>query len=94
MHPALPALSLVCLTTLAAAAQAQDGTGTSSTSRITQVTVYPGSATVQRTLSVPAGARQAVFACLPAGLMRKRCRSPPRPAWPWASCRCASSRAP
>ena len=68
MHPALPALSLACLTTLAAAAQAQDGTGTSSTSRITQVTVYPGSATVQRTLSVPAGARQAVFACLPAGL--------------------------
>lgn len=68
MHPALPALSLVCLTTLAAAAQAQDAPTTSGTSRITQVTVYPGSATVQRTLSVPAGARQAVFACLPAGL--------------------------
>uniref|UniRef100_UPI0028B0318C DUF4140 domain-containing protein n=2 Tax=Comamonas TaxID=283 RepID=UPI0028B0318C len=61
MHPALPALSLVCLTSLATAVQAQD-------SRITQVTVYPGSATVQRTLQVPAGARQAVLACLPAGL--------------------------
>ncbi|MEG2045307.1 MAG: DUF4139 domain-containing protein [Comamonas sp.] len=65
MHPVLPALSLVCLTTLAAAAQAQDAPNAS---RITQVTVYPGSATVQRTLSVPVGARQAVFACLPAGL--------------------------
>lgn len=61
MHPALPALSLFCLTALVTAAQAQD-------SRITQVTVYPGSATVQRTLQVPAGARQAVLACLPAGL--------------------------
>ena len=61
MHPALPALSLVCLTSLATAVQAQD-------SRITQVTVYPGSATVQRTLQVPVGARQAVLACLPAGL--------------------------
>ena len=69
MHPALPALSLVCLTTLAAAVQAQEAPSTSPhASRITQVTVYPGSATVQRTLSVPAGARQAVFACLPAGL--------------------------
>ena len=53
MHPALPALSLVCLTSLATAVQAQD-------SRITLVTVYPGSATVQRTLQVPPGARQAV----------------------------------
>lgn len=65
MQPALSALTLACLTCLAAAAQGQE---TASTSRITQVTVYPGSATVQRTLQVPAGARQAVFACLPAGL--------------------------
>lgn len=52
---------LAVLSCVAAAAQAQ-------TSRITQVTVYPGSASVERTLQIPAGAQQALFACLPAGL--------------------------
>ena len=37
-------------------------------SRISRVTVYPGSATVERVLRLAPGARQAVFACLPAGL--------------------------
>jgi uncharacterized protein (TIGR02231 family) len=48
----------------AAWAQAPEGSG----SRISAVTVYPGSATVERVLRVPAGARQATLACLPAGL--------------------------
>lgn len=61
MYLAPPSRLLACLLLCSGVAQAQD-------SRITQVTVYPGSATVQRTLNVPAGARQAVFACLPAGL--------------------------
>lgn len=47
-------------------AQAQSGGG--NTSRITAVKLYPGSASVERTLRVAAGARQATFACLPAGL--------------------------
>ena len=37
-------------------------------SRITQVTLYPGSATVERSMQVPAGAQQVTFTCLPAGL--------------------------
>ena len=37
-------------------------------SRVVRVKVYPGSATVERALRVVPGARQAVFACLPAGL--------------------------
>ncbi len=37
-------------------------------SRIDKVTLYQGSATVERTLRVPAGAREAQFACLPAAL--------------------------
>lgn len=44
------------------------GTAQAQTSQITQVTVYPGSASVERTLHIPAGAQQALFACLPAGL--------------------------
>ena len=69
MHPALPPFTLAVLTSLTAAALAQaPTTAPSAASRITQVTVYPGSATVQRTLQVAPGARQAVFACLPAGL--------------------------
>ncbi|MDN6888064.1 DUF4139 domain-containing protein [Variovorax sp. CAN2819] len=39
-----------------------------SDSRITQVKVYPGSATVERVARVAAGARSVTFACLPAGL--------------------------
>ncbi|WOP15813.1 DUF4139 domain-containing protein [Ottowia sp. SB7-C50] len=37
-------------------------------SRVVRVKVYPGSATVERALRVGPGARQAVFACLPAVL--------------------------
>jgi len=37
-------------------------------SRITQVKVYPGSATVERVARVAAGSRSLTFACLPAGL--------------------------
>jgi len=37
-------------------------------SRVQQVKLYPGSATVQRVLRVAPGTRQALFACLPAGL--------------------------
>jgi uncharacterized protein (TIGR02231 family) len=37
-------------------------------SRITQVKVYPGSATVDRVARVAAGSRSVTFACLPAGL--------------------------
>lgn len=37
-------------------------------SRIDKVTLYQGNATVERTLRVPAGAREAQFACLPAAL--------------------------
>ena len=40
----------------------------SSGSRITQVKVYPGSATVDRVARVAAGSRSVTFACLPAGL--------------------------
>ena len=36
--------------------------------RITQVKVYPGSATVERVARVAAGSRSVTFACLPAGL--------------------------
>lgn len=46
---------------LSARAQAAD-------SRITQVKVYPGSATVERVARVAAGSRSLTFACLPAGL--------------------------
>ncbi|WP_313300645.1 DUF4139 domain-containing protein [Diaphorobacter sp.] len=37
-------------------------------SRITQVKLYPGSATVERTARVPAGARSFTFRCLPANI--------------------------
>ncbi|HTH08835.1 MAG TPA: DUF4140 domain-containing protein, partial [Acidovorax sp.] len=37
-------------------------------SRIARVTVYPGSATVERVAKVNAGARSLTFACLPASL--------------------------
>ena len=52
------------LAPLAAHAQAPDA----GASRITAVKVYPGSATVERALRLAPGARQALFACLPAGL--------------------------
>src|SRR5689334_13508494 len=42
--------------------------GGAEASRITQVKVYPGSATVERVARVAAGSRSVTFACLPAGL--------------------------
>jgi len=54
---------------LAAGAQGQAvGTGADASSRITQVKVYPGSATVERVARIAAGSRSVTFACLPAGL--------------------------
>ena len=67
--PALPALAIATLLATGPAwAQGGAGSAVASGSRITQVTLYPGSATVERALRLAAGARQAVFACLPAGL--------------------------
>ena len=59
-HACLACLAVLC--NAAPAALAQD------TSRITRVTVYPGSATVERVAKVPAGARSLTLACLPASL--------------------------
>jgi len=56
-----PILRPLALALLAATAHAQD-------SRITQVKVYPGSATIERVARAKAGARTLTFACLPAGL--------------------------
>lgn len=47
---------------------AQAQTPPPAASRIDKVTLYQGSATVERTLRVPAGAREAQFVCLPAAL--------------------------
>lgn len=49
-------------------AQAVAATGGADASRITQVKVYPGSATVERVARIAAGSRSLTFACLPAGL--------------------------
>ncbi|WP_431264126.1 DUF4139 domain-containing protein [Roseateles chitinivorans] len=46
------------------------GSSSQPASAIAQVLLYPGGAQVDRTLRVPAGATQARFACLPAGLER------------------------
>lgn len=60
------ALALAALAVIAPAAGAQGAA--SATSTIAAVTLYPGSATVERVLRVPAGSTQALFACLPAQL--------------------------
>ncbi|MFV0681545.1 DUF4139 domain-containing protein [Ottowia sp.] len=78
-HPsAIVRIAGVGVLTLAAAAAAwppaawsqptPSGAANVDASRLARVTVYPGSATVERTLRLAAGARQATFACLPAGL--------------------------
>ena len=54
------------LVAVATGAQAQ--APESAASRIDRVTLYQGSAIVERSLRVPAGAREAQFMCLPAGL--------------------------
>lgn len=51
-----------------AAAHAQAQTQTIGASRMHRVMLYQGSATVERTLALAAGAREAVFTCLPAAL--------------------------
>lgn len=68
MHRFLaPCAILLSLGTALPAAQAQAPTGDAG-SRVVRVKLYPGSATVERVLRVAPGAREAVFACLPAGL--------------------------
>jgi uncharacterized protein (TIGR02231 family) len=59
--------TVVAATWLVLSASAQVPATTDS-SRITQVKVYPGSATVERVARVAAGSRSVTFACLPAGL--------------------------
>ena len=68
MRSALPAAiratpCLLAALTLCLSAHAQVAD-----SRIVQVKVYPGSATVERVARVAAGSRSLTFACLPAGL--------------------------
>lgn len=62
LHRTLGLLSTALLSIAASWAHAQD------TSRIARVTVYPGSATVERAAKVPAGARSLTLTCLPASL--------------------------
>lgn len=66
-YPPIPRRSSILfgaalLSLTAPAALAQD------TSRIARVTVYPGSATVERVAKVPAGARSITLGCLPSSL--------------------------
>ena len=61
------AASVACATWAAHSAPATSGTATTG-SHITQVTLYPGSATVERSLRVPAGSRSVTFDCLAPGL--------------------------
>jgi len=68
-----PSAALLLRATFAAAAWLSASTGVQAqaeadSSRITQVKVYPGSATVERVARVAAGSRSVTFACLPAGL--------------------------
>ena len=58
------AAALVAITSTALAA----GTPATPASTIRAVTLYPGVASVERVLHLPAGSTQAVFACLPAQL--------------------------
>jgi uncharacterized protein (TIGR02231 family) len=53
---------------LCATAAAAEPLGATAESRITQVKVYPGSATVERVARVAGGSRKLTFSCLPAGL--------------------------
>lgn len=62
-QPLVSALACTALLCSAGAAAAQEGA-----SRIAHVTVYPGSATVERVAKVGAGARSLTLACLPATL--------------------------
>ena len=70
--PAPRLLATVCAAAVlalgGAAAKAQVQAQQASASRMDRVTLYQGSATVERTLALAAGAREAVFTCLPAAL--------------------------
>ncbi len=61
-------LLLAAAVGLSATAQAQPTTPAPTLSRITEVKLYPGAATVQRVARVAAGARQLAFHCLPEAL--------------------------
>ena len=69
-RPAVHALVLLALASTAPsfAQEAQRAAGSDAASRIVRVTVYPGSATVERVAGVPAGARSLAIGCLPASL--------------------------
>ena len=56
------------LCSAAAAQTAPPASAPGPASRIDKVTLYQGSATVERTLALSAGAREALFVCLPASL--------------------------
>jgi uncharacterized protein (TIGR02231 family) len=60
--------TVVAATWLVLSASAQVPPPAPADSRINQVKVYPGSATVERVARVAAGSRSVTFACLPAGL--------------------------
>ena len=68
MHPYSPPLATTalraCLLPLAAAALSLPARAAEAPSRITQVTVYPGTALVERSARVASGARQLVLGCL------------------------------
>ncbi|RLJ37441.1 uncharacterized protein (TIGR02231 family) [Acidovorax sp. 106] len=65
----LPPAAMTSLATLAALwAAASPALAQDTASRIARVTVYPGSATVERVAKVPAGARSITLGCLPASL--------------------------
>lgn len=66
--PFRPAALAVLLPLFTLPAHATGTTTLPAESRITQVKVYPGSATVERMARVAAGSRTLVFSCLPAGL--------------------------
>ena len=63
-HPLRP----LCLVSIALLCNAASPSLAQDTSRIARVTVYPGSATVERVAKVPAGARSLTLSCLPASL--------------------------
>lgn len=65
----LGGLALWCATMAGAQAQeARPAAEAGAASRIARVTVYPGSATVERVARVPAGARSLAIGCLPASI--------------------------
>src|SRR6266700_7540371 len=66
--PLRTALGAMILLALFGGAGAQTAPSLPADSRITQVKVYPGSATVERMARVAAGSKTLTFACLPAGL--------------------------